>query len=64
MTVAVRAAADLYALGLATGAGSGLRVRFTDGREVPADLERWLGGVDAADESVVERLTGPVLDIG
>jgi SAM-dependent methyltransferase len=28
------------------------------------DLERWLGPVDAADETVLDRCRGPVLDVG
>lgn len=64
MTRAATAPGDLYARGLADGEPSGLRVRFTDGRAEPVDLARWLGAVDTADESVVEGVVGPVLDIG
>ena len=64
MTTAAGAPADLYARGLAGGERSELRVRFTDGRAERVDLRRWLGTTDTADESVIERLAGPVLDIG
>ena len=64
MSAALHPAGDLYAFGLASGSRSGLRVRFTDGRDEPVDLERWLGAVDAADESVIARVCGSVLDIG
>lgn len=52
----------LYAAGLA--GQTPLRARLDDGRRLRLDVERWLGGTDAADESVLDRATGPVLDVG
>jgi len=52
----------LYAAGLA--GGSPLRARLEDGRRLRLDVERWLGSTDAADESVLDRAAGPVLDVG
>lgn len=65
-TNAVPAAAPspmaLYATGLA--GRSALRARLSDGRRLRLDVERWLGGTDAADESVLDRAAGPTLDVG
>ena len=33
-------------------------------REVPLDVARWLAPADAADDTVVRRCRGPVLDVG
>ena len=55
---------QLYADGLRSRRSHSLHARLGDGRAVRLDLERWLGGVDAADESVVARALGPVLDVG
>jgi len=52
---------DLYALGLA---GAPLTVRYRDGRRTRARLDRWLGGTDASDASVLDHAVGPVLDVG
>ncbi len=52
----------LYAEGL-TGATS-LGARTADGGRLRMDVERWLGATDAADESVLDRAAGPVLDVG
>ena len=41
-----------------------LGLRTEDGHVVELDVGRWLGGPDAADETVVGRCAGPVLDIG
>lgn len=35
-----------------------------DGRVLPLDVRRWLGPLDAADRSVLDRCRGPVLDLG
>lgn len=45
---------------------SGWRVRDGDGavHSLDADLDRWLGPCDAPDRTVLNRCTGPVLDIG
>ena len=41
-----------------------LGLRTEDGRVIELDVARWLRGVDAADETVLERCRGPVLDVG
>jgi SAM-dependent methyltransferase len=40
------------------------RVRSIDGSSEPLALERWLGGLDAADRAVVAVAEAPVVDIG
>ncbi|MEP6599425.1 MAG: class I SAM-dependent methyltransferase [Actinomycetota bacterium] len=35
-----------------------------DGRALSLDVVRWLAPVDAADRTVLDRCTGPVLDVG
>ena len=40
------------------------RVRSIDGWSEPLRLERWLGGLDAADRAVVEVAEAPVVDVG
>lgn len=54
---------DVYAGALRTGAGP-LFLRRKDGWLLPLDLERWLADADAADEGVLARCRGAVLDIG
>jgi SAM-dependent methyltransferase len=56
------ATAVQHALGSGPAARGGLR--RADGRYVALPLERWLGSIDAADAAILERATGPVLDIG
>lgn len=51
-----------YEQSLRTAAPLGLRT--DDGRSVVLDVARWLAGVDAADETVLSRCAGPVLDVG
>ncbi|MFE1413301.1 class I SAM-dependent methyltransferase [Streptomyces sp. NPDC058746] len=55
--------ADPYAQALHAGRGP-LFLRRTDGWLLPLDVERWCAGTDAADESVLARCRGAVLDIG
>ncbi|GLX17368.1 hypothetical protein Slala02_05930 [Streptomyces lavendulae subsp. lavendulae] len=55
--------ADPYALALRAGRGP-LFLRRPDGWLLPLDVERWCAGTDAADESVLARCHGAVLDIG
>ncbi|MFG2292376.1 class I SAM-dependent methyltransferase [Streptomyces sp. NPDC048603] len=55
--------ADPYALALRTGRGP-LFLHRTDGWLLPLDVHRWCAGTDAADESVLARCRGAVLDIG
>jgi SAM-dependent methyltransferase len=43
---------------------SALGLHTADGRVLELDVARWLSGVDAADETVLERCRGPVLDVG
>lgn len=51
-----------YEQALRTAAPLGLRTE--DGRAIMLDVARWLGPVDAADETVLARCIGPVLDVG
>ena len=39
-------------------------LRLSDGRLLPLPVTRWSGPVSAADESMLARATGPVLDVG
>ncbi|MCW2680321.1 MAG: methyltransferase type 12 [Frankiales bacterium] len=39
-------------------------LRLADGRLVPLPVARWSGPVSQADESMLARATGPVLDVG
>ncbi|MFF4325114.1 class I SAM-dependent methyltransferase [Streptomyces sp. NPDC001591] len=55
--------ADPYSLALRTGHGP-LFLRRTDGWLLPLDVERWCADTDTADESVLSRCHGSVLDIG
>ncbi|MFI2733707.1 class I SAM-dependent methyltransferase [Streptomyces sp. NPDC018711] len=55
--------ADPYAVALRTGRGP-LFLHRTDGWLLPLDVQRWCAGTDAADESVLARCHGAVLDIG
>ncbi len=41
-----------------------LGLRSEDGRTVDLDLARWLAPVDAADRTVLDRCSGPTLDVG
>src|SRR3954451_599213 len=41
-----------------------LALRSVDGDTIELDVQRWLGGVDGADESGLARCTRPVLDVG
>jgi SAM-dependent methyltransferase len=40
------------------------RLRWADGAVQPLPLERWLGPLSVADESVLARVEAPVLDVG
>jgi SAM-dependent methyltransferase len=55
-------AAELYARGLERRGGSVLEVEGAPARPVP--FGRWLGPATAADEAVLARAEGPVLDVG
>ncbi|MFE7515029.1 methyltransferase domain-containing protein [Streptomyces sp. NPDC057540] len=55
--------ADPYADALRAGRGP-LYLRRHDGRLLPLDVERWCAEPDAADDTVLARCSGPVLDIG
>ncbi|MFF0558433.1 methyltransferase domain-containing protein [Streptomyces sp. NPDC004266] len=55
--------ADPYASALRTGRGP-LFLHRTDGWLLPLDVQRWCAGTDTADESVLARCHGAVLDIG
>lgn len=41
-----------------------LALHAEDGRTFVLDIDRWLAGVDRADESVLRRCTSPTLDVG
>ncbi|MFD0268640.1 class I SAM-dependent methyltransferase [Streptomyces sp. NPDC127106] len=55
--------ADPYADALRLGRGP-LYLRRRDGWLLPLDVERWCAEPDAADDTVLARCTGPVLDVG
>ena len=57
-------AADVYGLALAHDAPPKLRARRPDGTAIALALHRWLGPLTAADEAVLDRTSGPVLDVG
>jgi len=57
-------AADVYGLALALDAAPKLRARRPDGTAIALALQRWLGPLTAADEAVLDRTRGPVLDVG
>jgi SAM-dependent methyltransferase len=44
--------------------GAGLLLRTACGRALPLQVERWCGPPDVADEELLRRCQGPVLDIG
>ena len=41
-----------------------LVLRTADGRALPLHISRWCGSPDAADEELLRRCRGPVLDVG
>lgn len=55
--------ADPYAEALRAGQGP-LFLRRGDGWLLPLDVERWCAEPDIADDSVLDRCRGPVLDVG
>lgn len=55
--------ADPYADALRTGQGP-LYLRRRDGWLLPLEVERWCSEPDAADDTLLARCTGPVLDVG
>ncbi|WP_405714069.1 methyltransferase domain-containing protein [Streptomyces xanthophaeus] len=55
--------ADPYADALRVGRGP-LFLRRHDGWLLPLDVERWCAEADAADDTVLARCTGRVLDVG
>lgn len=40
------------------------RLRVDDGRVLPIDVRRWLAPADEIDEALLDRVVGPVLDVG
>ena len=62
MTSALR----IYEAGLrgADGASGTHRARLRDGTALALPLERYLGPPDATDRQLLERISGPVLDVG
>jgi SAM-dependent methyltransferase len=57
------AAVDLYGRSLDDAAGA-MTARSSDGRTWPLPVQRYLGHLTAADEDVLARALGPVLDVG
>jgi SAM-dependent methyltransferase len=47
-----------------TPSGAGVVMRWADGPATPLQVDRWLGEVTAEEHAVLDRITGPVLDIG
>lgn len=45
-------------------AATGLAMVDGDGRRIDLDVARWLAPADPADDTVLARCTGPVLDVG
>jgi len=60
---ALRHPLGVYADGLLTGR-TGVTVRMSDGTVAPLALERYLGAADATDSLLLEKVSGPVLDVG
>ncbi|AXI80149.1 class I SAM-dependent methyltransferase [Peterkaempfera bronchialis] len=58
-----RADADPYALALRSGREP-VYLRLGDGRRIRMPVHRWFAQPTAADESVLHRCAGPVLDVG
>lgn len=59
--------ADVLSTWMATAVEDDLQprlLRLSDGRLVPLPVARWNGPVSAADESMLARVRGPVLDVG
>ncbi|MFJ9683773.1 hypothetical protein ACIRP2_38020 [Streptomyces sp. NPDC101194] len=54
---------DLYALALRTGHGP-VYLRLADGCRIRMPVHRWYAHPTVADESVLNRCVGPVLDVG
>lgn len=57
------AAVEVYGRALERPAEA-LVVRAADGSELQAEVERWLGPVTEVDLRVLDRVAGPVLDVG
>jgi SAM-dependent methyltransferase len=59
----IAGAIALYEEALAEETGT-LALRIADGREMPLEVSRWCGPPDAADQELLGRCRGPVLDVG
>jgi SAM-dependent methyltransferase len=57
-------AAGIFGAALDSADADGLVARDDDGRAWPLPVARWLGPATGADERVLARARGPVLDIG
>ena len=55
---------DVYEAGLARADVQPLRARLADGSAWSLPLGRWIGPPTPADERILERALGPVLDVG
>ena len=58
-----RADADPYALALRNGHEL-VYLRLADGRRIRMPVDRWYAHPTVADESVLDRCVGPILDVG
>ncbi|MEO6712522.1 MAG: class I SAM-dependent methyltransferase [Mycobacteriales bacterium] len=58
---------EVYGHGLraaAAGLAGALTLRYADGSVTMLEAQRWVGEPERADESLLARVTGPVLDVG
>ncbi|MBI5106544.1 MAG: class I SAM-dependent methyltransferase [Solirubrobacterales bacterium] len=62
--IRVRRSEDLGVSAAEALYGGATRAVLDDGTPVALDLDRWLGPITAADETVLGRAAGPVLDVG
>jgi SAM-dependent methyltransferase len=68
----MRSALQMYGVALAgalrddrgAGGSTGPLIRFEDGPLLPLPVGRYLGPTDEADESLLDEIVGPVLDVG
>ena len=56
--------AELYEEALAGAPGAGVRVRTAQGDSAPLDAARFLSRAAPGDRSLLDRCTGPTLDVG
>jgi SAM-dependent methyltransferase len=61
---AAPAAVEVYEAGLRADDRTGWRVRYDDGRTSDLPLASWTGGQRAGDGALLDRCSGPTLDLG